>query len=60
LIVGGALALFLAAGACVENLADCVEVYMGTGANRLHGYSRIACEEHCRAITGWIDCYWDG
>jgi hypothetical protein len=60
LVGGGIIALLLAGGGCVENLADCVEVYASTGANRLHGYSRIACEEHCRSITGWIDCYWDG
>jgi hypothetical protein len=51
----------LAAGtACAERLADCVEVYSNTGANRLQGYTRIGCQAHCQSIQGWIDCYWDG
>ena len=60
LVLGGSLSLVLAAGACGERLADCVEVYAGTGATRLAGYTRTACEDHCKSIQGTIDCYWDG
>ena len=54
----------MALGACselgMEKLADCVEVYSGTGATRLSGFTRTACEDHCKAVQGAIDCYWDG
>jgi hypothetical protein len=59
-LTGGTVALLLAAGGCAERMADCVEVYPNTGATRRPGYTRTACEEHCKSIQGTIDCYWDG
>ena len=59
MIAGGTLSVLLGAG-CTERVADCVEVYANTGAMRQAGYTRIACEERCASIQGWIDCYWDG
>jgi hypothetical protein len=58
----GGLSLTLLAGTtgCAERLADCVEVYANTGANRLHGYTMTTCADHCKTVTGWLDCYWDG
>ncbi|MBI4499546.1 MAG: hypothetical protein HY700_00130 [Gemmatimonadetes bacterium] len=60
LLTGGTLALLFAGAGCVERLADCVEVYPGSGATRLPGYTMAACEEHCKSVQGTIDCYWDG
>jgi hypothetical protein len=55
----GSTALILITG-CAERLADCVEVYPGTGAPRLPGYTMTACQQHCKQVQGTIDCYWDG
>jgi len=59
-----ALGALLALGACtelgMEKLADCVEVYSGTGATRRPGFTRTACEDHCKSVQGALDCYWDG
>jgi hypothetical protein len=59
-LLGGSLSLLVAAGACGERLADCVEVYAGTGATRRAGFTRTACEDYCKSVQGTIDCYWDG
>ena len=62
----GAIALgaMLALGACtelgMEKVADCVEVYSGTGATRRPGFTQTACVDHCKSVQGAIDCYWDG
>ena len=40
-------------------ISDCVEVYPNTGATRRPGFTKAACEEHCRSIQGTLDCYWD-
>jgi hypothetical protein len=55
----GSSGLILISG-CTERLADCVEVYPGTGATRRPGYTMTACEQHCKQVQGTIDCYWDG
>jgi len=59
-----ALGAVLALAACtelgMEKLADCVEVYSGTGATRRPGFTRSACDDHCKSVQGAIDCYWDG
>jgi len=44
----------------MEKLADCVEVYSGTGATRRPGFTQTACVDHCKSVQGAIDCYWDG
>ena len=59
-LVGTTFAVLVASSGCAERLADCVEVYSGTGATRLPGYTMTACEDHCKQVQGAIDCYWDG
>ena len=60
-LIGGATVAMLASfGGCAERMADCVEVYPGTGATRRPGFTMSACQEHCRQVQGTIDCYWDG
>jgi hypothetical protein len=58
--LGAVLALTACTELGMEKLADCVEVYSGTGATRRPGFTQAACEDHCKSVQGALDCYWDG
>jgi len=59
-LVGTMSSAVIVLSGCAERVADCVEVYQGTGATRRPGYTMTACVDHCKQVQGAIDCYWDG